>query len=117
MTPWTAAHQASLSLTVSRSFSRLVSVESVMLSNHLILCRPQKVCKLYLKVGFLKHDAPPKQERCVRADSKVWVRGGVEAPDFHCFHSLVIQMSSHSVSILRSSSLLTNFPISLFLSA
>ena len=78
MTPWTAAHQASLSLTVSRSFSRLVSVESVMLSNHLILCRPQKVCKLYLKVGFLKHDAPPKQERCVRADSKVWARGGVE---------------------------------------
>ena len=78
VTPWTAAHQASLSLTVSRSFSRLVSVESEMLSNHLILCRPQKVCKLYLKVGFLKHDAPPKQERCVRADSKVWARGGVE---------------------------------------
>ena len=79
MTPRTAARQASLSLTISRSFSRLVSVESMMLSNHLILCRPQKVCKLYFnKVGFLKHDAPPKQGRCVQADSKVWARGGVE---------------------------------------
>ena len=78
MTPWTAAHQASLSITTSQGLLKLMSIELVMPSNHLILCRPQKVCKLYLKVGFLKHDAPPKQERCVRADSKVWARGGVE---------------------------------------
>jgi len=35
-----AAHQASLSFTISWSFLKLVSIESVMLSNHLILCRP-----------------------------------------------------------------------------
>ena len=39
-TPWTAAHQASLSDTNSRSPLKLVSIESVMPSNHLILCHP-----------------------------------------------------------------------------
>ena len=40
MTPWTATHQASLSFTISWSLLRLMSTESVMPSNHLILCRP-----------------------------------------------------------------------------
>ena len=40
MTPWTAAHQASLSITNSRSSLKFVSIESVMPSNHLILCCP-----------------------------------------------------------------------------
>ena len=40
VTPWTAAHQASLSFAISRSLLKLTSIESVMLSNHLILCRP-----------------------------------------------------------------------------
>ena len=39
-TPWTAAHQASLSITSSQSLLRLMSIESVMSSKHLILCRP-----------------------------------------------------------------------------
>ena len=39
-TPWTAACQASLSITNSRSLLKLTSIESVMPSNHLILCRP-----------------------------------------------------------------------------
>ena len=39
-TPWTAAPQASLSITNSRSLLKLMSTESVMPSNHLILCRP-----------------------------------------------------------------------------
>ena len=39
-TPWTAAHQASLSITNSWSLLQLMSIESVMPSNHLILCRP-----------------------------------------------------------------------------
>ena len=39
-TPWTAAHQASLSFTISQSLLKLMSIESVMPSNHLILCRP-----------------------------------------------------------------------------
>ena len=39
-TPWTAARQASLSITHSRSLLRPMSIESVMPSNYLILCRP-----------------------------------------------------------------------------
>ena len=39
-TPWTAARQASLSITNSRSLLKLMSIESVMPSNHLILSRP-----------------------------------------------------------------------------
>ena len=39
-TPWTAAHQASLSFTVSQSLLRFMSIKLVMPSNHLILCRP-----------------------------------------------------------------------------
>ena len=40
VTQWNAAHQASLSFTISQSLLKLMSIESVMLSNHLILCHP-----------------------------------------------------------------------------
>ena len=40
VTPWIAARQASLSITNSRRLLKLTSIGSVMLSNHLILCRP-----------------------------------------------------------------------------
>ena len=40
VTPWTAAHQASLSIANSQSLLKLMSIESVISSNHLILCRP-----------------------------------------------------------------------------
>ena len=40
MTPWTAAHQASRSFTISQSLLKLMSIASVMPSNHLILCHP-----------------------------------------------------------------------------
>ena len=39
-TPWTAAHQASLSFTISQSLLKLMSTEPVMPSNHFILCHP-----------------------------------------------------------------------------
>ena len=39
-TPWTAAYQASLSIANSRSLLKLMSIESVMPSSHLILCHP-----------------------------------------------------------------------------
>ena len=39
-TPWPAARQASLSITISQTLLKLMSIESVMPSNHLILCRP-----------------------------------------------------------------------------
>ena len=40
VTPWIAAHQASLSFTISQSWLKLRSIESVMVSSRLILCRP-----------------------------------------------------------------------------
>ena len=40
VTPWTAAHQVSLSITNSQSLLKLMPIESVMPSSHLILCRP-----------------------------------------------------------------------------
>ena len=39
VTPWTAARQTSLSFTISQSLLKFMSIESVILSNHLILCR------------------------------------------------------------------------------
>ena len=44
VTPWTAAHQASLSITNSRSLRNLMSIELVMPSNRLILCCPFSSC-------------------------------------------------------------------------
>ena len=40
VTPWTVAHQASLSFNISQSLLKLMSIELVMPSNHLILCHP-----------------------------------------------------------------------------
>ena len=40
VTPWTAACQASLSFTISQSLLKLMSIESVIPSNHLVLCHP-----------------------------------------------------------------------------
>ena len=42
--PWTAAHQAFLSFTISLSLLKFMSIELVMLSNHLILCYPFSFC-------------------------------------------------------------------------
>ena len=44
VTPWTPAPQASLSLTISWSLLKLMSIESVMPSNHLVLCHPLSSC-------------------------------------------------------------------------
>ena len=40
LTPWTTAHQASLSFTISQILLKPMSIESVMPSNHLVLCHP-----------------------------------------------------------------------------
>ena len=44
VTPWTAAHQASLSFTISQNLLKLMSIVSVMPSNHLIFCHPSLFC-------------------------------------------------------------------------
>ena len=47
VTPWTAGSQVPLSFTISGSLLKLISIESVMPSNHLILCLPFSSCPQY----------------------------------------------------------------------
>ena len=51
-TPWTAAHQASLSFTISQSLLKLMSIVSVMLSNHLILCHTILLPSIFSQQSF-----------------------------------------------------------------
>ena len=51
-TPWTAAHQASLSFTISQSLLKLMSIVSVMLSNHLILCHTLLLPSIFSQQSF-----------------------------------------------------------------
>ena len=53
VTPWTAAHQASLSITNSWSLLKLMSIKLVMPSNHLILCHPFLLLPFYLYTGAI----------------------------------------------------------------
>ena len=50
VTPWTAAHQASSSITNSRSLLQLMSIESVMPSNHLMFCHPLLLPSVFPKI-------------------------------------------------------------------
>ena len=69
VTPWTAAHQASLSFTISWSLLKFMSTESMMPSNHLILCHHLSPCPQYFFNGrqyiisfrfvFLHHTEKP----------------------------------------------------------
>ena len=57
-TPWTAACQASLFITNSRSLLKLMSIESVMPSNHLILCRPLLLLpSIFLRVRTFSNES------------------------------------------------------------
>ena len=51
VTPWTAARQAALSITNSRGLLKLMSIESVMPSNHFILCHPLLLPSIYPTSG------------------------------------------------------------------
>ena len=56
-TPWTAACQASLSITNSQSLFRLMSIESVMPSNHLILCRPLLLPSIFPSIRVFSNES------------------------------------------------------------
>ena len=56
-TPWTAAHQASLSFTVSPGLLKLVSTESVMPSSRLILCRPLLLPSVFPSIGVFSSES------------------------------------------------------------
>ena len=54
VTPWTAACQAPLSSSISRNLLKSMSIESVMLPNHLILCCPLLLLPLFFKVVYIQ---------------------------------------------------------------
>ena len=57
-TPWTAARQASLSITNSQSLLKLMSIESVMPSNHLIPCRPHLLLpSIFPSIGVFPNES------------------------------------------------------------
>ena len=79
--PWTAARQASLSFTISRSLLRLMSIESVMSSNHLIFCHPlvllPSISPSIRVLHFTKYQVCVKKSYGVR----VWGFNGEGAPE------------------------------------
>ena len=57
MTPWAAARQASLSITNSRNLLKLMSIKSVMPSNHLILCRPLLLPSVFSSISVFANES------------------------------------------------------------
>ena len=55
-TPWTTARQTSLSITNSRSLPKLMSIELVMPSNHLILCRPLLLPSIFHNIRVFSNE-------------------------------------------------------------
>ena len=74
-TPWTAACQASLSITNSRSSPKPMSIESVIPSNHLILCRPFSSCPCTLSKHRPTPSLPPEHPWCSEQSSTLEARG------------------------------------------
>ena len=56
-TPWTAARQGSLSFTISCSLLKLMSIESVMPSNHLVLCRPLLLLSIFPSIRVFSKES------------------------------------------------------------
>ena len=65
VTPWTAAHQASLSITNSRSLHKPMSIESAMPSNHPILCRPLLLPSIFPSIRVFSNESA----LCIRCQS------------------------------------------------
>ena len=56
-TPWTAARQGSLSITISQSLHKPMSIESLMPSNHLILCRPLHLPSIFPSIRVFSNES------------------------------------------------------------
>ena len=56
-TPWTAAHQASLSFTISKSLLKLMSIQLVMPTNHLILCHPLLLPSVFPSIRVFSNES------------------------------------------------------------
>ena len=56
VTPWTIAHQASLSFTISQSLLKLMSIESMMPGNHLVLCYPLLLPSIFPSIRVFSNE-------------------------------------------------------------
>ena len=91
VTQWTAAHQASLSFTISQSLLKLMSTESVMSSNHFILS-----CNLLLLPSiFPSITVFPMSQLFISDGQSIEASASAPVPDF----SLVLEMVTHKGSI------------------
>ena len=101
VTPWTATCQASLFFTISRSLLKLTSFESVMLSNHLILCHP------LLFLPFLIAQLVKKKPPAIQVDpgstpgSGRSTGEGIGYPLQYFWASLVVQLVKNLPALQR----------------
>ena len=90
LTPWTAACQPSLSFTVSQSLLRFMSIESVMLSNHLFLC-----CLKEIVTSYLSRLVVLVERKCVLFKMMLKVsryfQNNVRKID--CFHIMIVSIT------------------------
>ena len=73
VTPWTAARQAPLFSTVSQNLLKFISIESVMLSNHLILCHRMQRASSLEKTLTLGNTEGKRRRRRQRMRALVWM--------------------------------------------
>ena len=101
-TPWTTAHQASLSFTISWSLLKLMSIESAMPSNHLILCHPLLLPSVFPSIRVFSNESA----LCIRWP-KYWSfsispsseYSGLISFRIDCFYLLAVQKDSQESSV------------------
>ena len=97
MTPWTAAGQGSLSIANSRSLLKLISVESVMPSNHLVLCHPLFLLpSIFPSIGVFSNESVlpirwPKYWSCSLSNSSSNEYSGLISFRMNWFDLLAVQ--------------------------
>ena len=108
MTPWTAARQASLSITNSRSLLKLMSVKSVMPSSHLILCHPLLLPSVFPNIRVFSNESVlrirwPKYWSFI----EFFFLKCIKTPKLHCFYN--IQNKDTQKCVLETSIPMTYF--------
>ena len=123
-TPWTTAHQASLFITNSQSLLKLMSIESVMPSNHLILCHPLLLPSIFPSIRVFSNESAlhirwPKYWCFSFSISPSNEYSGLISLRIHWFDLLAVQRTFRSVLQYHSSkaSLALSFLYSLTLTS